>query len=211
MVALNVVCYPHAVGRGGREIAQPWSRNGCLFMPETTWVILRNLLVDRYDDFRNQLTRRFGPDVAQESLHETWLHLHRSDETAPIRSPLAFVMRVATNIARDRRRAEGRRLAHAEIEAALEIADPAPGPADQTQTRIELGLVQQAIKTLPERTRSVLIGARIDGLAHDALARRLGISRRTVFYELRRAAEHLDAHLGKNGGSACTPDADETS
>lgn len=164
-------------------------------MTEITWALLRDLLVDRYEDFRAHLTRRFGSDLAGESLNETWLRLHRRDEAGPVRSPPAFLMRIAINIAKDRRRAEHRRLAHADMEAALEIADPAPGPAEKVQARLELKLVQQAIKNMPERTRAVLIAARVEGLAHDAVARRLGISRRTVFYELRRAAKHLDAHL----------------
>jgi RNA polymerase sigma factor (sigma-70 family) len=180
-------------------------------MPETNWLLLRNLLVDRYEDLKAQLTRRFGSDIARESLNETWLHLHRDDDAGQLRSPLAFLTRVATNIARDRRRAERRRLAHAEIEAALEIADPAPDPAQTLQTRRELDLVRRSIQTLPERTRSILIAARIEGLAHDTIASRLGISRRTVFYELTRAARHLDAQLEKEADSPCTPDADETS
>jgi RNA polymerase sigma factor (sigma-70 family) len=164
-------------------------------MTETTWVVLRNLLVDRYEDIRTQLTRQFGPDIAQESLNETWLHLHRNDEAGAVHKPLAFLMRIAINIARDRRRSETRRLAHAEIEAALEIADPAPGPAEKALVRLELSAVHEAIRQLPERTRAILIAARIDGLSHDAIARQLGISRRTVLYELGRAAKHLDAHL----------------
>jgi RNA polymerase sigma factor (sigma-70 family) len=180
-------------------------------MTETTWALLRNLLVDRYEDFRTHLTRRFGSDLARESLNETWLHLHRHDEADSVRSAPAFLMRIATNIAKDRRRAEHRRLAHAEMKTALEIADPSPGPAEKFETNSELRLVQQALEQLPERTRIVLIAARIDGLAHDAIARRLGISRRTVFYELRRAAKHLDTLLDQADPSDCTRSAAETS
>jgi RNA polymerase sigma-70 factor (ECF subfamily) len=180
-------------------------------MTETSWIVLRNLLVDRYEEFRTHLTRRFGPDLAQESLNETWLRLHRSDDAGPVRSPLALLMSIATNIARDRRRADRRRLAHAEIEAALDIADSAPGPAETAQNRLELKALQQAIGQLPERTRAVLIAARLEGLAHDAIARQLGISRRTVFYELRRAVKLLDADLKKSGKSDCIQATDGSS
>ena len=47
-------------------------------MAETTWALLRDLLTDRYTEFKVRLTRRLGSEeLASESLHETWLRLHR--------------------------------------------------------------------------------------------------------------------------------------
>ncbi|MBR1221656.1 sigma-70 family RNA polymerase sigma factor [Bradyrhizobium sp. U87765 SZCCT0131] len=181
-------------------------------MTGTTWAALRALLVDRYGDFRARLTRQFGSEeLASETLHETWLHLHRHDEAGAVQRPAAFLMRIAANIARDRQRAERRRLRRSEVNAALEIADPAPGPAREAEARRDLSLAERAIAELPERTRAILVASRLEGQTHQAIASRLGISRRTVLYELRRAIAHLDARLEEGGFSGCAPEPPESS
>jgi len=165
-------------------------------MTGTTWALLRNLLVDRYGDVRARLIRQFGSeDLANETLHETWLHLHGRSEALSVRSPLAFLVTVAENIARDRLRTERRRARRSEIDAALEIADSQPGPEQAAQARLDLGVVKQAVAELPKRTQAILIASRLEGVSHQAIADRLGISRRTVLYELKRAVAHLDARL----------------
>ena len=162
-------------------------------MVETTWGLLRGLLIDRYDDFRIRLARRFGSDeLARESLHETWLRLNRQDHCDEILRPGPYLMQIAANIATDQLRADRRRANRAEIEAALEIADPTPGPAEQTEARLAFQEARRAILELPERTRRILICSRLEGMTHQAIADRFGISRRTVVYELKRAMDHLD-------------------
>jgi hypothetical protein len=54
-------------------------------MAETTWALLRDLLTDRYTEFKVRLTRRLGSEeLASESLHETWLRLNRSGHVGSI-------------------------------------------------------------------------------------------------------------------------------
>jgi RNA polymerase sigma-70 factor (ECF subfamily) len=165
-------------------------------MTETAWAMLRELLADRYEDFKVRLTRQLGSEeLARESLHETWLSLHRQGDAGEVKSPVAFLLRVAANIAKDRLRAERRRARRSEINAALEIADLAQDPAREAQARLDLRVVEGAIRSLPPRPRAILIASRVEGTSHQVIADRLGISRRTVLYELRRAVEHLDAQL----------------
>lgn len=181
-------------------------------MAETTWAALRGLLADRYDDVKSRLARQVGSeDLASESLHETWLHLDRHGNAGPVRHPLAYLLRIAFNIARDRMRAEKRRAGGSHIAAVLEIADPAPDPARQTEARLELRAVERAIQQLPERCRTVLIASRLGGQTHQAIAERLGISRRTVLYELKYAVRHLDALLDDSDQQDCASEAPESS
>jgi len=80
-------------------------------MTGTTWALLRDLLVERYADFKARLTRQFGSEEpANATLQQTWLHLQRQSETGsvprsgesgPVRNPPAFLVRVAANIAKD--------------------------------------------------------------------------------------------------------------
>src|ERR1700733_11068825 len=105
---------------------------------------------------------------------------------------------MAVNIAIDRRRAENRRARRAETRAALEIPDTAPGPAREAEARLELEALNRAINTLPERTREILIAARLQELPQQDIADRFGITPRMVRIELRRALDHGEAYLEKN-------------
>lgn len=165
-------------------------------MEGTTWIALRALLVDRYDEIRNRLARQLGSDeLARESLHESWLRLHRQGDAGAVQSPMAFVLSVAANVAKDDLRAERRRATHSQARPLLEPVDPAPSPEAVAASRLALERVQKALEELPPRTRAILVASRLEGLAHQQIADRLGISRRTVLYELKRAVEHLDARL----------------
>jgi RNA polymerase sigma factor (sigma-70 family) len=165
-------------------------------MGKTSWAALRDLLADRYEDFRLRLTRRLGSEeLARESLHETWVRLNRYDDIGPVQSPAAYVMRIALNIATDQRRAEGRRARRSETLAALEIADPAPGPAREAEGRIQFEALRRAIDALPDRSREILMAARLQGLSQQDIADRFGISTRMVRIELRRALDYCEAQL----------------
>ena len=173
-------------------------------MTGTTWTALRDLLTLRYEHFRKRLTQQFGSeDVANETLHETWLHLHRPGDAGPVQRPQAFLMRIAANIAKDRQRAERRKAKRAEIDAALEIADPAPGPARSVEAKLDLKTVEKAMAELSGRTQAILIASRLKGLTHQMIADQLGISRRTVLYELKRAVAHLETRLENNSDLDC--------
>jgi len=174
-------------------------------MAGTTWAALRGLLVDRYEEFKLRLTRHLGSEeLASESLHDTWLRLHRQDEIGPVHNPRAYLLRVAVNTAMDRLRSDGRRARRAEIEAALEVADAAPGPARETEARLEIEALEKAMRALPERTRAILMASRLEGLTHQAIAERMGVSRRTVAYELERAIDQLEAGREPNPDIDCT-------
>jgi RNA polymerase sigma-70 factor (ECF subfamily) len=166
-----------------------------------TWAALRDLLTDRYDELRTRLTRHLGSEeLASESLNETWLRLHRQDDAGVVQSPTGYVLRMAVNIATDHRRAESRRARKSETRTALEIPDPAPGPAREAEARLQLDALQHAVASLPERARDILIAARIHDLPQQDIARRFGITTRMVRTELRRALDHCEAYLDKNTG-----------
>jgi RNA polymerase sigma-70 factor (ECF subfamily) len=168
-------------------------------MANMTWAALRDLLTERYDEFKVRLTRRLGSEeLASESLNETWLRLHRQDDAGVVQSPMGYVLRMAINVAVDYRRAENRRARRSDVSTALEIADPAPGPAREAEARLQLEELRHAIETLPDRARDILIAARLQGLAQQDIAARFGITPRMVRIELRRALDHCEVHLENN-------------
>ncbi len=171
-------------------------------MEKMTWAVLRNLLAERYDEFKRRLTRSLGSEeLACESLNETWLHLYRQDEVGAVRSPTAYLLRVALNIATDRRRNEGRRIRRSDALSVLEIADPAPDPARAAESRLLLEALGEAIDALPRRTREILVAARLQGLSQQEIADQFGISTRMVRIELRRALDQCELLLEENAGS----------
>ncbi|MBB4199994.1 hypothetical protein CCR94_21610 [Rhodoblastus sphagnicola] len=167
-----------------------------------TWNTLRELLVDQYDDFRKRLTRRLGSaELADESLNETWLRLHRGDEAGVVRSPAGYLLRMATNIATDHRRAENRRARRSDVRDALEVLpDPAPSPEREVAARSEVKALHRAIAALPHRSREILIAGRVKGLSQNEIADRFGITPRMVRMELRRALDHCEAFLDGDAG-----------
>lgn len=170
-------------------------------MTETTWATLRQLLADRYEEFRLRLSRRLGSeDLASETLHETYLHLDRNDPLGPVHSPGAYVLKTAFNIAMSRYRTEGRYLKAGEIEAELDIADDAPGPAREAEGRLRLEELRRVIEDLPWRQRAILIAARLEGTPHRDIAERFGISTRMVQLELKAALKFCEERLEKNAG-----------
>jgi RNA polymerase sigma factor (sigma-70 family) len=166
---------------------------------ETSWASLRQLLVDRYQDLRDRLTRRLGSaELASEALHEAYLRLDRTDPPGVVSSPAAYLFRTAFNIANDRRRTEGRHAHRAVVDAVSDIPDRQPGPEDIAEARAELAVLGRALLNLTPRQRAILIAARYEGIPREEIARRYKISRRLVQLELQRGLESCKDYLDKN-------------
>lgn len=165
-------------------------------MSNVTVKALRDRLLSDYVGLDRQLTRRFGSaDFASDVLQDTFLRLEGMPEIGPVRSPKAYLFRIALNIAHDRRRAESRRLTVDEADALLQIPDDRPDAARTIEDRSEIDLLRRAIAELPERRRRVLQMSRIDGLPHRDIAKQLGVTVRTIETDLKQAVEHCAQRL----------------
>jgi RNA polymerase sigma-70 factor (ECF subfamily) len=163
-----------------------------------TWTLLRDVLAERYDELRARLTRWLGSDeLARESLNEAWLRLHREDQPGPVHNPAHYVLRTAANIATDWRRGDGRRARRFEVKAVLEVASSAPDAEREVGARQEFALLQRAVNQLPERTRKILIAARLQGRGQQEIAAEFGISTRMVRLELKRALDFCESEMQK--------------
>jgi RNA polymerase sigma-70 factor (ECF subfamily) len=167
-------------------------------MTESSLDALRDTLVARYDDLRRRLTHRLGSaELAGEALQDTWLRLDQGTGLASVRSPLAYLFRMAFNIAIDRKRAHNRRLIATEVEALLDVADDAPDAARILEARREIAALSDIMAELPPRQRSILLAARLDGTPQRKIAEELGISLSLVEKELKLAQEYCAARLGR--------------
>lgn len=157
---------------------------------------LRDLLLADYNGFDQRLTRRLGSaDLAADVLQETYLRVEGMTDVGTIRSPRAYLLRIALNIASDHRRAQNRRLTSEEVDCLLDIPDDRPTPEREVEERSEVILLKQAIAELPERRRQVLMMSRIEDLSHREIAKRIGVTVRTVETDLKQAIEHCADRL----------------
>lgn len=184
-------------------------------MAEDTRPVLMDYLSRHYDLLKRQLGRALrNTDLAEDALHDTWLRVHGQDkgeskgesngeakaerEQDPIRRPGGYLVRMAFNIALDIQRRQSRNLPFDEIDALLELADPAPGPDRTAEARSQLDAVVRLLERMPARRREVVVLVHMEGLTQPEAARRLGVSLRTVEYELKHAHGYLSARMGND-------------
>ncbi|BEG77702.1 MULTISPECIES: RNA polymerase sigma factor [Alcaligenaceae] len=150
-------------------------------------------LTQRYASLKTLLTRRLGnPDLASDALHDTYLRLQGMDALPERERPGAFLVRVATNIALDIQRKDNHTVAGGEVELVLnQMADPGPGPEQAALARIDLERLTGLVDRMPERRRVIMVMVHWEGIPRNEVAKRLGISRRTLETELQRAHERL--------------------
>jgi RNA polymerase sigma factor (sigma-70 family) len=167
---------------------------------ETLVYALRRVLVTEYGSLRRRLARRLGSnDFAGEVLHEAWLRLDRVEITPGliIANPIAYLYRVALNVAADHQRDERRRLARSEVEVLLRNAVDDLHPARVTEARSELLALVAALEGLAPRRRAVFIASRLEGQPHKLIADRLGLTVRIVDRELKAALDHFGTIVDK--------------
>lgn len=165
-------------------------------MTEEARPVLLDYLTRHYASLKLRVTRLLGSsDLADDALQDTWLRVHSRDDEDPILSPGSYLVRIAVNIAVDIRRREGKSLPLDEVNALMELSDPAPGPAQVAEARSDLKAMLQLIERMPRRRREVVLLVHMEGMEQREVAEHLGISVRTVGYELQHAHDYLNARM----------------
>ncbi len=132
------------------------------------------------------------PEDAEDLWQELWLKIDATP-SGPVADPLAFLCRMAINLASDRRRSNGR--------AAFRDAtwhEHQPGAAEypsldrELVARDQLKRVERAIAEMPDRTREALRQFRVEGQSQRDIAASMGISVSGVEKLLKRAYRLLD-------------------
>lgn len=154
--------------------------------------------------YRYLLRRLRSAENAEDLAQEVYLRLLRASNPRQVRSPQAYVYRIALNVLYEfRLRERGDRTVldpTALAEAAEELPDDAASPdevydEDARRRRFEL-----VISRLPPMQRAVLRLAVQQDLAHAQIARALGISISTVRNHLYKGIEHCRHRLAETAG-----------
>ena len=150
-------------------------------------------------EMRPQLLRllvaRLGDrDEAEDALQDMWFRIDQLVVTGPIAQPTAFLYRIATNLATDRRIAGQRRVARDTGWVDVQVAAADMPDAERVlMGRERLAAVERAIADMPERMRSALRLFRFEERPQRDIAAELGITVSGVEKLLRRAYQQISA------------------
>lgn len=163
-------------------------------------------LFDRYaDDIHRYAARRVGAEVADDLMAEAFVIAFQQRRRYDVSRPQArpWLYGIATNLVRDHRRAEARRLRALSRVAAVVPDDGSGGGeplAEQVAARVSAesvrGALAGALAKLPARYRDVLLVVAWGDLNYAEAAEALGIPVGTVRSRLNRARGRLRDALG---------------
>jgi RNA polymerase sigma-70 factor (ECF subfamily) len=107
---------------------------------------------------------------------------------AEIRNPAAYLQRIARNLIVDWFR-DRRSKPHSEGVPLHECDAAIAAPQE------DLSLFEDAVRGLSDKTRTVFLLKRVEGLTYEQIAKRLSISAKTVEYHMAQAFAHIDRFL----------------
>lgn len=128
--------------------------------------------------------RQLAEDVLQDAYLTVWNKAATFD--AARASPITWLVTIARNRAIDRLRSSAVRRTSDGIDAAAEIADDGPTPAEATERRDEARRLGDCLGELDVKTAAAIREAFFDGATYDALAQAAGTPLGTMKSWIRR-------------------------
>lgn len=125
-------------------------------------------------------------DDADDLIQEAWVRLAVYERETPVTQPEAFWMRTALNLSTDADRARRR---HGELLVAdeLTLVDGAPTVEATVLARERVQRLGQCLSQLSERTRTIFLQHRLEGMNYQQIARHHGLSVSAVEKHIARA------------------------
>jgi RNA polymerase sigma-70 factor (ECF subfamily) len=127
--------------------------------------------------------RSEAEEALQEVFVKVWQRADRYVQSGY--SPISWLVAVARNHCLDMLRA--RKPAGDEIDAALEVADSAPGPEQSALDSGERARIERCLNALETDKAAAVRGAYLDGFSYEELAGRHGVPLNTMRTWLRRS------------------------
>lgn len=147
--------------------------------------------------------RRVGRQEAEDVVQDAYLHLLQKGGAATLEHPRAYLFRIAANLAIDSLRKTKTRLRYVDGETELSpFATASAAPEATAERAIEFRRFEASLAELPPRCSEVFLLTLIDGLTHAEVARRLGMSVRTVDRHIVKALDHVRHRLQHASGKA---------
>jgi len=154
---------------------------------------------------RGWLLNRFQlRDTVDDILQETFLRAIKARDRGVLHAPKAFLFTTARNLAIDYKR-KSRNFGSevlVEFDASSVAGTERPAPECVSREQ-EFALLRQAIETLPPRCREIFHMRQMEGISQREIAKKLGLSTRTVSAQLsiglRKCPEFFEAYEGELG------------
>jgi RNA polymerase sigma-70 factor (ECF subfamily) len=147
-------------------------------------------------DLSGFLSRRLESQEVEDVTQKTYLQLLEHPNPGEIRNPHAYLFKTASNLAVDHLR---RRRVHVErVNSGVEmeaLASAAPEPDTATDVARQIAKFREILADLPPLWRTVFLLNRIDGLTHEEIAQRVGISKKSVERHIIKALERFHRRL----------------
>ncbi|PXA91803.1 hypothetical protein DMC25_05620 [Caulobacter sp. D4A] len=191
---------PHAVGQGSESL---------MGMARGEPMSDASEAAARADVFARQASAMRGPLAAyfrrrvrnpveiEDLVQEVFLRLTVRGTPSNTDHASAYIFQIAASVLADRYRRRAVRHADGHVVLDPSLRDEHDFDPDRIYAgKQALNAAAAALMTMPERTRTIFLLRRIDGLRHQAIATRLGLSISTVEKHMVRAIEHLMAHAG---------------
>lgn len=126
------------------------------------------------------ITSRVDPGDAEDLLQDAALRAIETDRSTPVRKPLHLLRRILRNLAIDHFRGRARTARLFSTAEVPDVTADSAGPERQLVASERLRRAYAIIDGMPSRRREVFLLHRIDEMTHLQIARRLGISTKTV-------------------------------
>ena len=169
-----------------------------------TSIVLETYLIQR-SALKRFLAARLGAEAEAEDLvQELYFRLVRAVIVADVENPVAYLYKMAFNLARDHRRERQRTHARdgqwVDSTRVMVGAEPIADlpPADTAyEAKQDLARIVAALEDLSPQCRRVFMMHKFEGLSHAEIAARAGISRSTVEKHMGTGIKHLLKRLGR--------------
>jgi RNA polymerase sigma-70 factor (ECF subfamily) len=171
-------------------------------MAESKKTLVERLFTEHAGALQAFLYRRVHrlPDAA-ELAQEVYLRMLRLTDTAVIDNPEAYLYTVASNLAKEHFRHEGRSAGALDIDDPLvqqQLAD-LPSFGNQLDTDQRIKRLREVLQQLPAKCHAAVVLQYWHGLSYEEIAQRLGISVHMVKKYLSQAMVHCRRRMARLG------------
>ncbi|WP_241070377.1 sigma-70 family RNA polymerase sigma factor [Achromobacter insuavis] len=132
--------------------------------------------------------RTANSDCAADLAHDTFMRVLTAKEIPPLSEPRAFLATIARRLLSNHYRRE--MIERAYLEALANLPEAVEPSSESRHIVIETLLaIDRALDSLPGKVREAFLLAQLEGLRHEDIAARLGVTTRTVSNYMVRAVQ----------------------
>lgn len=163
---------------------------------------------DLTDAYRSRITElravaaRAGPGEGADIVQEAFLRVVEAEERTVVRSPVRMLFRVVQNLATDRLRARARSRLLFDPSTGEDGRDDGADPERALIASERLRLSLSIIDRMTPKRRTIFLLHRLEGLSYPQIARRTGVSVKTVEKQMTAAmaflSREMSAHVEKS-------------